>query len=311
MTSPTPFPDPGAPAAPVSRISHLSLRTPRLDAMVDHYTRILGLIPSGGSGSTVHLACADGTTALELTPGDAVALNHLAFDLRAEHDLDSAARALERAGLAPEDWKGVSPAGTTSIGLTDPDGASVQLLLRPQRYAATAQPHAGAGVQPYKLGHVASKVDKLEEVVGFYQKALGFRYSDSIGDDFVFLRCNTDHHSVNFLRTGAPRNIHHVAFELVDWAHVKTTCDELWSHGIPIIWGPGRHGPGHNIFTYHRDPDGNIVELFTELDRMSDEAAGTFDWRPWHAGPQHPRRWDPVAADSDPWGNRPPDGFLA
>lgn len=53
-----------------------------------------------------------------------------------------------------------------------------------------------------------------------------------------------------------------------------------------------------------------IVELFTELDRMSDEGAGVFDWRPWHDGPQHPRRWDAHAASNNPWGILPPDKFL-
>ena len=311
MTSTTRFTDPQTSATPVSRIGHLSLKTPQLDAIVKHYTTVLGLIEVGGSGSTVHLACSDGTVALELAPGDAPSLDHLAFDLRAGTTTDTAAHALEAAGLTPTDWDGVTPAGAESLRLVDPDGAVVQIMARKEIYSATAQPHTGVGVQPYKLGHVASKVGKLDEVVGFYQKVLGFRYSDSIGDDFVFLRCNTDHHSVNFLRTGKPREVHHLAFELQDWGHVKTAADELWSHGIPLIWGPGRHGAGHNIYTYHRDPDGNIVELFTELDRMSDEGAGVFDWRPWHDGPQHPRRWDPADAGNNPWGLLPPDAFLS
>jgi len=39
---------------------------------------------------------------------------------------------------------------------------------------------------------------------------------------------------------------------------------------------------GHNLYTYHHDPDGQIVELFAEQDQMSDEAAGAWDPRPWH-----------------------------
>ena len=309
MTSTTQFtPDP--PASPVSRISHLSLKTPQLDAMVHHYTVVLGLTEVGGGGNTIHLACSDGTPALELSPGDSPSLDHLAFDLHAGVGIDAAARALESAGLRPGEWDGVTPAGTDSLRLTDPDGAVIQVMARKQIYAATGQPHTGAGVRPFKLGHVASRVEKLDEVVRFYQKALGFRFSDAIGEDFVFLRCNADHHAVNFLRGGVPRHIHHVAFELQDWGHVKTAADELWSHGVPLIWGPGRHGAGHNLYTYHRDPDGNIVELFTELDKMTDEGTGVFDWRPWHDGPQHPRTWDPMAASTNPWGLTPPDKFL-
>ena len=29
-----------------------------------------------------------------------------------------------------------------------------------------------------------------------------------------------------------------------------------------IEYGPGRHGPGHALFVYMRDPDGHRIELF-------------------------------------------------
>lgn len=298
-------------AAPVNRLSHVSLVTPNMDAMVHHYTSVLGLSEvSHSKGDIVHLACSDGTPALELRPGDSPSLHSLGFDLEGALDLQSVAKSLEGAGFAPRDWEGPSVSQDGSLSIVDPDGALLQVVAREVRYAATQQPQPRQGVQPVKLGHVASRVNKLKEVIDFYESAMGFRFSDSIGDDFVFMRCNVDHHSVNFLKAGAPRHVHHFAFELQDWAHVKTACDTLWSFKVPLIWGPGRHGPGHNIFTYHRDPDGNIVELFTELDRMTDEAVGVWDWQPWHDGPQRPRKWDPRDIQTNPWGITPPDRFL-
>ena len=51
-------------------------------------------------------------------------------------------------------------------------------------------------------------------------------------------------------------------------------------------------GIGHNLFTYHRGPNGLITELFAELDQMKDEALGYFDPRPWHEDrPQRPKQW--------------------
>ena len=298
-------------AAPVTRISHLSLRTPRMDAMVKHYSEVLGLTVVNTVGSTVHLACSDGTVALELKPADAPSLDHLAFELPAGSDIDDAARRLAAAGFTPADWSDVSPAAQGALQLTDPDGATIQLMAQGLGGAlSTSQPQRGAGIQPHKLGHVASRVHDLAGVIRFYQEGFGFRFSDAIGDDFVFMRCNADHHSVNFLRAGQPRHVHHFAFELQDFSHVKVAADELWSYQIPLIWGPGRHGAGHNIYTYHHDPDGNIVELFAELDRMSHEGTGVFDWRPWHDGPQRPKRWDPHSPANNPWGLTPPDNFL-
>jgi hypothetical protein len=32
------------------------------------------------------------------------------------------------------------------------------------------------------------------------------------------------------------------------------------------MWGPGRHGPGNNLFVFIEDPDGNWIEISAELE---------------------------------------------
>lgn len=96
-----------------------------------------------------------------------------------------------------------------------------------------------------------------------------------MGDFFSFLRCGTDHHTINLVGTG--KNAHfHTAFELRDWSHMQTAADVLSLKGYKLLWGPGRHGIGHNLFTYHRGPNGLIAELFAEIDQMTSEALGYF-----------------------------------
>ena len=71
----------------------------------------------------------------------------------------------------------------------------------------------------------------------------------------------------------------------------------------------GRHVIGDNIFVYHRNPDGHIVELYTELARMDSEAVGTFAARPWHQDhPYKPKTWGPSAI-GNLWGAGAPPGF--
>src|SRR5437588_10939679 len=41
--------------------------------------------------------------------------------------------------------------------------------------------------------------------------------------------------------------------------------------GIPLWWGPGRHGPGNNLFFMIEDPDGHKVEFSAELELMPKE----------------------------------------
>ena len=56
---------------------------------------------------------------------------------------------------------------------------------------------------------------------------------------------------------------------------MQTACDHLGRMNVPIIWGPGRHGISHNIFTYHRDPDDQMIELKTEMDEMPGPRSGS------------------------------------
>ncbi len=105
--------------------------------------------------------------------------------------------------------------------------------------------------------------------------------------------------------------MHHIAFQLRDWAQVQHACDHLGRHHIPLLWGPGRHGAGHNIFTYHHDPDQQIVELFTELDMMLDEDLGYFEPRPWHEDfPQRPKVWQDSPHAVNHWGLLPSREFM-
>jgi catechol 2,3-dioxygenase-like lactoylglutathione lyase family enzyme len=145
----------------------------------------------------------------------------------------------------------------------------------------------------------------IHSCISFYQNVLGFRVSDWQEDFFCFMRCGTDHHTINFA-TGKSTRMHHMAFELRDWAHVQVACDHLGRMNVPIIWGPGRHGISHNIFVYHRDPDDQMIEFYSEMDQMLDEELGCFDPRPWHKDrPQRPKVWDRKSA-ALAWG--PPQG---
>jgi hypothetical protein len=141
--------------------------------------------------------------------------------------------------------------------------------------------------------------------VAFYTDVMGFKFSDSMQHFFYFLRCGCDHHTVN-MAAGDYSAIQHFAFELTDVAHIRSACDVLARNKVEVLWGPLRHGCGHNLALYHFDPEGLIIEHCAELDRMSNEDLGYFDPRPYHEDrPQRPKAWDPKAAIAA-WGRFPP-----
>src|SRR5262249_61938148 len=109
----------------------------------------------------------------------------------------------------------------------------------------------------------------------------GSRAHVRIADCFVSLPTNPDHHTVNFIKASTAE-LHHIAFELKDISHMQNACEMFATKKIKLLWGPVRHGPGHNVATYHRNPDDHTVELYIELDQMKDEELGYFDPRPRH-----------------------------
>ncbi len=288
------------------RIGHAVFDTPDLDRLSDHYTEVVGLTVAARERNRVFLASQLGHLAVELRQAPAPACRKLSFEVSAETDLGETVRELFRHGIHSERSNDPAPGIANVLTLTDPKGTQIELFTRWETLAGGEKPK---GIPVVKLGHVAYFAPDLQKLVGFYGDVLGFRVSDWIGDYFVFMRCNPDHHTVNFFH-GEQARMHHIAFELADWAQMKTACDLLARRGIPIAWGPVRHGPGHNVSIYYREPDDQIVELFTDLDRMVDEELGYFEPRPWHRdNPQRPKVWEP-GPTANIWGLPPSPEFL-
>lgn len=127
---------------------------------------------------------------------------------------------------------------------------------------------------PARLQHVVVGSADAARLVEFY-RTVGFQVSDRVSDSggtlrACFLRTDNEHHSFAIFQT--PRNrLDHHCYELKDWNGIRDWGDRLAARHIPVKWGPGRHGPGNNLFLFFHDPDGNWVELSAELDLVGDD----------------------------------------
>jgi catechol-2,3-dioxygenase len=280
----------------VRRMGAVTFETADLERSLAYFTDMIGFIPLERSASRAVLATADGLEAIVLERAEMTRLAKLSFQISGS--LDDASVALKQQGVASVSASGVTPGMSRSIRFTDPYGTEVELF---SEYDFAKRDKRQAGIMPLKIGHVAAVSPDVGPVVKFYTECLGFRLSDWRSDATYFLRCNTDHHTVNFLRN-EKKAFHHLALEVNDWAELHRACDFLARNGYKMEWGPARHIIGHNIACYHRNPDGFLIELFTELDQMKDETLGYFDPRPWHEDtPQRPKAWGP-GTSSNYWG---------
>ena len=213
----------------VRRLGHVTLTTPDLDRQIAYYTDVVGLTLIEREAKRAFLASKQGLEAIALEPGPPNALARLAFQVAPGSDLAALARELAK----------------------DPKDTLIEIF---SEYAFARADHGQAGIMPLKLGHVAYRVNDVQQVVSFYTDVLGFRVSDWRDETFAFLRCGPDHHTVNFVFDEVPQ-LHHIAFEVKDWAEIQRACEWLAKNDIHLVWGPGRHIIGHNIAIYHRNAD--------------------------------------------------------
>ena len=135
-----------------------------------------------------------------------------------------------------------------------------------------------AGVRPFqlrKLGHVVLNVTDIEAAVRFYTEVLGLAISDRYPDSMVpggmvFMRYGTDHHGVALVG-GAPAvpasSLNHFAFEVGTLAEVFHARAWLREHGVPIVF-EGRRRAGCQVAVEFRDPDGNNLEIYWNIDQV-------------------------------------------
>ena len=286
------------------RIGHATFETPDLEKAIAYYERFMGLIVAEREKDRAFLASKVGPLTIQLNKADRAHCIKLSFEVAPGSDFCDLARELAKDGVRSELRNDSIPGIGQVLSFQDDKGTTIELF---KEWSYLGKHEQVAGIGPLKLGHVAFFTPDIQRTVAFYEKVLGFRVSDWIGDFFCFMRCNTDHHTVNFF-SGPNAKLHHIAFELKDFMHLQNSCELMGQKQVPIIWGPLRHGPGHNIATYHRNQDEQVVEFFCELDKMTDEELGYFEPRPWHHDtPQRPKLWTP--GKTTVWGPTPEDDF--
>jgi catechol 2,3-dioxygenase-like lactoylglutathione lyase family enzyme len=171
------------------------------------------------------------------------------------------------------------PGGGYGFAFKDPEGRTVRILCGDQT-------HADAGPardRPRKLSHCVLNSADPTRVTEFYQRALGFTLSDQTAA-MTFIRCNSDHHSIAFVKAPHP-SLHHVAFEMPEIESVMRGAGRMRDAGFPIEWGVGRHGPGNNVFAYFLSPDDMVIEYTAEVEQVDERyvAHGPDYWR-WPEG---------------------------
>ena len=260
----------------------------------DFYHEVWGLSTVDEDGDRFWLrASGSEHHVLRLEQAEQNSLGRITFSVASRTEIDEAARRLQKAGIPLLREPGPlddDAAGGYGLRLVDPEGRCIELST--EIFAVASQEPAGRRAVPRKVAHVVLNTTDIERVAEFYVQVLGFRISDWSERQMAFLRCNNDHHVIALNQAPWP-SINHVAYEMSSIDHFMRGIGSLKHHGIAPQWGPGRHGPGDNTFSYFTDPAGLVCEYTSEVAQVEEDA--------WLC-----RTWPRTPELSDQWGTAGP-----
>jgi len=267
----------GSPVWP-SRLDHLPLASDDPDALRDFYCRGLGL-RAASLGERSWLLQAPGRKLL-IVPGAPGARPWHGFRVQDAAQLEALRGWLHARGVATE--PSPSPLFEEgAVAVRDPDGWLTAFgLPRRDLPSLTAVNDRSAHTLPARLQHVVVASSDLGAMMDFYETTLGFVPSDYVYRDpddpasraVAFYRTDPEHHSFAVFAASTVRADHH-CYEASCWNDIRDWADHLSNEHIKLWWGPGRHGPGNNLFFMFRDPHGHQVEISAELEHMPREMA--------------------------------------
>jgi catechol 2,3-dioxygenase-like lactoylglutathione lyase family enzyme len=303
------------PVIKVHDLAWLEFQKPDL-AKAERFAHHFGFTTTLRTDEELHLRGSQaGAASVLIRKGPTTRFLGLAFQAADAGDLDRLARATgTEVRPLPE------AVGGRTVQLHDPSGQSVQVVhgrtehpaLPSQRVqvfnfgrelrrsnATQRPPREPARVE--RLGHVVLQSNRYVQTLDWYLEHFGLIVSDFLyyegqrerGPTMSFIRCDrgstpTDHHTLA-MALGPTNKYVHSAYQVADLDAMAAGGEHLLQEGYKRSWGIGRHIQGSQIFDYWRDPDGFLVEHFSDGDMFDNTlepgwesmtASGLAQWGP-------------------------------
>ncbi|MGV8898551.1 MAG: catechol 2,3-dioxygenase [Burkholderiaceae bacterium] len=287
----------------VMRIGHISIKVMDIAASVKHYENVIGMKTTHiDAQGNVYLKCWDewDKFSLILTPSDQAGLNHVAFKVEHDADLDALKKRIEDYGIKTE----MAPAEALPfvgrmLTFNLPSGHQMRLYAK-KEYVGTGVgtinpdpwPDDMRGAGAHWLDHCLlmcemnpeAGINKVAENTKFMMEVLDFYLSEQVivGPDkdmqaATWLFRSTTPHDIAFV-AGPRQGLHHLAFYLDSWHDVLKAADIMAKNKVKIDVAPTRHGITRGETIYFFDPSGNRNETFAGLGYMAQPDRPVTTW---------------------------------
>lgn len=261
----------------VMRLGVVETRVMDLEESLRYYTQVVGLQLTGREANRAYLKAWDEEDhhSVVLVESDRPGLEHMAFKVRFQDDLDKFEKSIEQYGIKVNRVsKGARMAEGQAIEFKLPTGHIMQLYNEIEKVGNGLKlnpdpwPDNLKGMAPPNLDHLLLTGDDIHSVTDFMTRVLDFHISEQVvsvdGEQLIgtFLFRTNSPHDIAFIK-GPDSKLHHFAFHLDNWNEVLRAADLLTKNDIALDIGPTRHGLTRGTTVYFFDPSGNRNEVFS------------------------------------------------
>lgn len=261
----------------ILRLSHVDITVPDLDLAAAYYTGVLGLEITEQTGDRTFFKCWDEEDhhSLAVRYDPRVGIDRFAFKVETTDDLAELEKRVEAYGFRVHRVSKDEEIGQgESIRFETPSGHEMELVHDVDRVGSrigklnpNILPEGLQGIAPPRMDHLLINAEEVGEATRFYMDVLGFRLTEQLlgGDGHqigVWLERSHSPHDLAVVN-GPNGALHHFAFWLDDWDHVRAAADILAYNAIQVDVGPTRHGVTRGNTIYFFDPMGTRNEVFT------------------------------------------------
>ena len=267
------------------RLRAIELKAVDVPKSAEFLERTWGVFKVDSGGSTRYFrGTADHPYILSLTPASAPGVEAITFSCNTA-EIEAMRERVRHQNIAQLD----APGGGSGILVEGPEGQRYRFVTEVKVKSLPVERD-----RPIELSHAVINVADRQKSERFAIESLGFKLSDRTAF-MSFLRCNRKHHALAYAQSEVS-SLNHIAFEMRDIDAVMNGIGRMREAGYACCWGPGRHGPGNNVFGYFVSPFGPVIEYTAEVGEVDENyrVGGPEDWK-----------WPPGRTDH--WGISPRD----
>lgn len=256
----------------VNRLSYVAVDSVDPDRLAGDTSNVIGARIVDRDDEKILLSSNGRHAEFVVRTGAANAFRTCGLEAISADAVDEVARRAADAGLEVVTREPSLPVIDTSVTFRTSEGIEFEVHT-PMPNDRAARYH-GPGMRPKGIDHVNFTAVDPERWAEEMAASCGFLLTErTSGYEIAWMRAaDGRHHTVATVKSHAP-GLHHISWEFHSFQDMKNLADSLIPEARRLVWGPGRHGAGDNLFLYYRDASGFLIECIAEMEAIPDENA--------------------------------------